>query len=175
VPITTKVVSSSPGRWFSPGTPVSFNKTDSHEITEILLKVAFNPITPTATMTHYPDSEPTNLGLTPEYCILQSSIIFCCKIPILHQSLAKYAQILLVMADRTDEVMNSVRSTFFSLKYLKRRSWWKLHHQGEKGRIISKNLLIRVFSIYFFNFSSENIFLQYNILSVYIKIRCILL
>ena len=31
------------GRWFSPGTPVSFtNKTDYHEITEILLKVALN-------------------------------------------------------------------------------------------------------------------------------------
>jgi len=34
---------------------------------------------------------------------------------------------------------------------------------------------LRVFSIYFLNFSSENIFLQYNILSVYIKIKCILL
>jgi hypothetical protein len=66
------------GWWFSPGTPVSFNKTDSHDITEILLKVTFNPITPTVTMTHYPDSEPTSLGLTPEYCILQSSILFVC-------------------------------------------------------------------------------------------------
>jgi len=33
------------GRWFSPGTPVSFtNKTDCHYITEILLKVALNTI-----------------------------------------------------------------------------------------------------------------------------------
>ena len=33
-------------RWFSPGTPVSStNKTDRHDITEILLKVAFNTIT----------------------------------------------------------------------------------------------------------------------------------
>ena len=33
------------GRWFSPGTPVSStNKTDHHEITEILLKVALNTI-----------------------------------------------------------------------------------------------------------------------------------
>ena len=33
------------GRWFSPGTPVSStNKTDRHDITEILLKVAFNTI-----------------------------------------------------------------------------------------------------------------------------------
>jgi hypothetical protein len=32
-----------PGRWFSPGMPVSpTNKTDLHEITEILLKVALN-------------------------------------------------------------------------------------------------------------------------------------
>ena len=61
VPITTKVVSENPahahvldttlcdnvcqwltaGRWFSPGTSVSStNKTDCHDITEILLKVA---------------------------------------------------------------------------------------------------------------------------------------
>ena len=33
------------GRWFSSGTPVSStNKTDSHDITEILLKVALNTI-----------------------------------------------------------------------------------------------------------------------------------
>ena len=31
------------GRWFFPGTPVSHNnKTDHHDITEILLKVALN-------------------------------------------------------------------------------------------------------------------------------------
>jgi hypothetical protein len=35
------------GQWFSPGTPVSStNKTDRHDITEILLKVALKPITP---------------------------------------------------------------------------------------------------------------------------------
>jgi len=35
------------GRWFSPGTPVSStNKTENHDITEILLKVAVNTITP---------------------------------------------------------------------------------------------------------------------------------
>ena len=34
------------GWWFSPGTPVSYtNKTDCHDITEILLKVALNTIT----------------------------------------------------------------------------------------------------------------------------------
>ena len=38
------------GRWFSPGTPVSStNKTDLHDITEILLKVALNTL----------DSKPT--------------------------------------------------------------------------------------------------------------------
>ena len=38
------------GRWFSPGTPVSFtNKTDCHDITEILLKVALNTIILTLT------------------------------------------------------------------------------------------------------------------------------
>jgi len=35
------------GGWFSPGTPVSStNKTDLHDITEILLKMALNIITP---------------------------------------------------------------------------------------------------------------------------------
>jgi hypothetical protein len=34
------------GRWFSPGTPVSYtNKTDHCNITEILLKVALNTMT----------------------------------------------------------------------------------------------------------------------------------
>ena len=34
------------GRWFSPGALVSFtNKSDHHDITEILLKVALNTIT----------------------------------------------------------------------------------------------------------------------------------
>ena len=40
----------SAGRWFSPGTLVSStNKTDCHDITEILLKVALNTITLTST------------------------------------------------------------------------------------------------------------------------------
>ena len=38
------------GRWFSLGTPVtSTNKTDRHDITEILLKVALSTITLTLT------------------------------------------------------------------------------------------------------------------------------
>jgi len=42
------------GRWFSPGTPVSFtNKTDHHDITEILLKVALNTINQTKTIELY--------------------------------------------------------------------------------------------------------------------------
>jgi hypothetical protein len=51
VPITTNVVIQhyaifAAGRWFSPGTPVSsINKTNYHDITEILLKVALNTIT----------------------------------------------------------------------------------------------------------------------------------
>jgi hypothetical protein len=36
------------GRWFSPGPPVcSTNKTDRHDVTEILLKVTLNTIKPT--------------------------------------------------------------------------------------------------------------------------------
>ena len=44
------------GRWFSPGTTVSFtDKTDRHDITAILLKVALNTITITFNLlaTHY--------------------------------------------------------------------------------------------------------------------------
>jgi hypothetical protein len=38
------------GRWFSPGAPVSStNKTDHHDITELLLKVVLNTITPNQT------------------------------------------------------------------------------------------------------------------------------
>ena len=44
------------GRWFSPGTGVSStNKTDRHDITEILLKVALNALT--LTLTHKPWNE----------------------------------------------------------------------------------------------------------------------
>ena len=42
------------GRWFSPGTPVSsINKTDRHDITEILLKVALNTIKQTSFQSNY--------------------------------------------------------------------------------------------------------------------------
>jgi len=45
VPLTTNVVT---GLWFSLGTLVSStNKTDRHDITEILLKVALNTINQT--------------------------------------------------------------------------------------------------------------------------------
>jgi hypothetical protein len=43
----------STGRWFSPGLPVSStNKTDHHDITEILLKVVLNTIKQTNIQTH---------------------------------------------------------------------------------------------------------------------------
>jgi hypothetical protein len=42
------------GLWFSPGTPVfSTDKTDHHDIAEILLKVALNTITITLFMTYF--------------------------------------------------------------------------------------------------------------------------
>ena len=56
------------GLWFSPGTLVSStNKTDCHNITEILLKVTLYTINPTNTLkikTNYPHSN-TNL-----FCVL---------------------------------------------------------------------------------------------------------
>jgi hypothetical protein len=45
------------GLWFSPSTPVSStNKTDHHDITEILLKVVLNTITITIYRRHYINS-----------------------------------------------------------------------------------------------------------------------
>ena len=57
------------GRWFSLGTPVSStNKTDGHNITEILLKVALNLITPTLNL----NCISGKVGL---YLLLQNSIL----------------------------------------------------------------------------------------------------
>jgi hypothetical protein len=50
VTLCYKVVWLSAGRWFSLGTPISStNKTDRHNMTEILLKVALNTINPKPT------------------------------------------------------------------------------------------------------------------------------
>ena len=52
------------GRWFSPGPPVpSTNKTDRHDITEILLKVTLNTIKPnqTAPINKCPQSLPVTM------------------------------------------------------------------------------------------------------------------
>ena len=52
------------GLWFSPGTPVySANKTDHHDITEILLKVALNTITPFLWITGYSSSNRIDIQL----------------------------------------------------------------------------------------------------------------
>ena len=42
------------GQWFSPGAPISFtNRTDRHDITEILLKVALSTIKQTNKQTSH--------------------------------------------------------------------------------------------------------------------------
>ena len=52
------------GEMFSPGTPVSStNKTDRHDITKILLKVALNTITLTLTQRKRPGEHPLNCVL----------------------------------------------------------------------------------------------------------------
>ena len=49
------------GRWFSPGTSVSStNKTDHHDITEILLRVALNNIKQTNKQTNKQTKTPTS-------------------------------------------------------------------------------------------------------------------
>ena len=61
------------GRWFSPGPPVaSTNKTDSHHITEILLKVALNTIKQAHKKT---DPQLTNLLILSKiWCYVNCSI-----------------------------------------------------------------------------------------------------
>ena len=52
-------------RWFSPGTPVSFtNKTDHHNIAEILWKVALSTIAPTPITTELVSSIPSVVRCT---------------------------------------------------------------------------------------------------------------
>jgi hypothetical protein len=55
------------GQWFSPGPPVSStNKTDCHDIAEILLKVALNTIKPT-NQPNYPLVKIKNVGVDQVY------------------------------------------------------------------------------------------------------------
>ena len=45
IPESTFLLCYTAGLWFSPSTPISYtNKTDRHDITEIVLKVALNTI-----------------------------------------------------------------------------------------------------------------------------------
>ena len=61
-------------RWFSPGTPVSStNKTDLHDITEILLKVALNTIIQPTVKYCYPVPASLTLIITVQYHLLISS------------------------------------------------------------------------------------------------------
>ena len=72
-------------RWFSPATPVSStNKTDRHDITEILLKVALNTIN---------QNKPTNNG------ILQETV---CKEVIVRQDIINDKSV------RRQDIMNNV-------------------------------------------------------------------
>ena len=82
------------GRWFSPGTPVSFtNKTDLRDITEILLKVALSTI-----------NQPTHLEY-PVFTRGQMNVIF----PLIYISVyIKY--ILLNDRERLFWVINSLQA-----------------------------------------------------------------
>ena len=66
------------GRWFSPGTLVSFtNKTGRHDITEILLKVALNTITLTLTpqcRPNMPDGDPHAWCVVTEKLVVHMSL-----------------------------------------------------------------------------------------------------
>jgi hypothetical protein len=63
-------------RWFSPGPPVSSTyKTDRHDITEILLKVALNTIKQTKT-SQFPCNGP-NSGLCDGSYFWNSLLMFC--------------------------------------------------------------------------------------------------
>jgi hypothetical protein len=61
------------GQWFSPGSPVSSTiKTDRHDITEILLKVALNTIKPT----NQPHENDVRFVFNP-ICDAESSFYLC--------------------------------------------------------------------------------------------------
>jgi hypothetical protein len=58
------------GQWFSPGPSVSsISKTDHHDITEILLKVALNTITLTQTVDHIKTMTYTHMQIQVLPCI----------------------------------------------------------------------------------------------------------
>jgi hypothetical protein len=79
------------GRWFSPGSRVSCtNKTDRHDITEILLKVALNTIKQTnkqntsqsfffTVSQFYRDLVPEHLNSSPVFSVVRvaRSLVFC--------------------------------------------------------------------------------------------------
>ena len=63
------------GQWFFPGTPVSSNnKTDSHDIAEILLKVALNTINPNLVVVFFPDQ---STKIYPEIQITRRPSLWC--------------------------------------------------------------------------------------------------
>ena len=65
------------GQWFSPGTLVSStNKTDRHDLPEILLKVALNPI-----------AQPIPVYSSLSYLYIQADYLDCCSLSIsIHNS-----------------------------------------------------------------------------------------
>ena len=75
------------GRWFSPGTQdSSTNRTDSHDITEILFKVALNTITPSLVIFHVFEAGGSDLNITfiemellwsnaKDYCFIHGGIL----------------------------------------------------------------------------------------------------
>jgi len=64
------------GWWFSPGTPVSStNKTDRHDITEMLLKVALNTITQTKAYLTCPSFNLNNIYFENNHYIKHSNYI----------------------------------------------------------------------------------------------------
>ena len=70
-------------RWFSPGTPVSStNKTDRHDITEILLKVTLNTIKKKNTFDFVNKGDWFHLNSRCRQSCIQCTTIICCwKVP----------------------------------------------------------------------------------------------
>ena len=115
------------GHWFSLGTPVfSTNKTDHHDITEILLKVVLNTITLTLTsfFTRKKDDQTKHLIFIRLYAVVLIVFVCCCS----DQLKARLTGIC--------NIWFSTKSIFYDpvarhqKHYLSHLKSWKLHIGG---------------------------------------------
>jgi hypothetical protein len=100
-------------RWYSPGTPVSStNKTDRHDITEILLKVALNTIKQTYKQ-----------NIAKQNCELSIRFSFNCCAAIIRKLLLKLYKIFWQLARCCNYVYQSMFHMYGEIRFLSRLSF----------------------------------------------------